>query len=62
MSAVGFVDNPDGNDSRLQTLTIEEYRARRVAHAISQQITISDAAPSADDSSGVPVVMPAVGH
>jgi uncharacterized protein YPO0396 len=27
--AIGFVDNPEGNASRLQTLTIEEYRARR---------------------------------
>ena len=25
--AIGFVDNPNGNDSRLQTLTIEERRA-----------------------------------
>lgn len=29
VSAVGFVDNPDGNYSRLQCLTIEEYRRRR---------------------------------
>ena len=29
MSAVGFVDNPTSCYSRLQTLTIEEYRARR---------------------------------
>jgi uncharacterized protein YPO0396 len=27
--AIGFVDNPDGRASRLYTLTIEEYRARR---------------------------------
>lgn len=27
--AIGFVDNPDGNYSRIQTLTIEEYRAQR---------------------------------
>lgn len=27
--AIGFVDNPTGSASRLQTLTIEEYRARR---------------------------------
>ena len=59
VSAVGFVDNPDSNDSRLQTLTIEEYRARRLAHTISQQIAISDAAPPADDPAGAPVVMPA---
>jgi uncharacterized protein YPO0396 len=29
VSAVGFVDNPQGNHSRLQSLTIEEYRRRR---------------------------------
>jgi uncharacterized protein YPO0396 len=34
VSAVGFVDNPDGNYSRLQTLTIEEYRHRQLARAI----------------------------
>lgn len=27
--AIGFVDNPDGKSSRLQTLTIEEYQQRR---------------------------------
>lgn len=27
--AIGFVDNREGKDSRVQTLTIEEYRARR---------------------------------
>jgi uncharacterized protein YPO0396 len=27
--AIGFVDNPSGNYSRLQTLTIEEFHARR---------------------------------
>ncbi|HWH30605.1 MAG TPA: SbcC/MukB-like Walker B domain-containing protein [Mycobacteriales bacterium] len=27
--AIGFVDNPTGSSSRLQTLTIEEFRARR---------------------------------
>jgi uncharacterized protein YPO0396 len=31
--AIGFVDNPDGTCSRLQTLTIEEYHARRAEHA-----------------------------
>jgi uncharacterized protein YPO0396 len=30
VSAVGFVDNPNGNYSRLQSLTIAEYRRRRV--------------------------------
>ncbi len=27
--AIGFVDNPDGNYSRLHTLTIEEFREQR---------------------------------
>jgi uncharacterized protein YPO0396 len=31
VSAVGFVDNRTGNYSRLQTLTIEEFRSRREA-------------------------------
>ncbi len=29
VKAIGFVDNPGGTFSRLQTMTIEEYRARR---------------------------------
>jgi uncharacterized protein YPO0396 len=29
VASVGFVDNVDGNYSRLQCLTIEEYRRRR---------------------------------
>jgi uncharacterized protein YPO0396 len=33
VAAVGFVDNINGNYSRLQNLTIEEYRARQLAHA-----------------------------
>jgi uncharacterized protein YPO0396 len=32
VSAVGFVDNLDGKYSRLQSLTIEEYRERELAH------------------------------
>jgi uncharacterized protein YPO0396 len=36
VSAVGFVDNRDGNNSRLETMTIEQYQARRVAHALGQ--------------------------
>jgi uncharacterized protein YPO0396 len=35
VSAVGFVDNPTSSASRLQTLTIEEYRARREAHLLA---------------------------
>jgi uncharacterized protein YPO0396 len=34
VSAVGFVDNPTSCYSRLQTLTIEEYHARRLAHVL----------------------------
>jgi len=34
VSAVGFVDNPDGNYSRLQTLTIEEYHAQQAAQKL----------------------------
>ena len=33
VSAVGFVDNPNGAYSRLQTLTVEEYRERQAARA-----------------------------
>jgi uncharacterized protein YPO0396 len=32
VSAVGFVDNRTGSYSRLQTLTIEEFRAQRATH------------------------------
>ncbi|GAA0247249.1 ATP-binding protein [Saccharothrix mutabilis subsp. mutabilis] len=32
--AVGFVDNKNGSSSRLQTLTIEEYRERQTTHAL----------------------------
>jgi uncharacterized protein YPO0396 len=47
VSAVGFVDNPTSSASRLQTLTIEEYRARREAHLL-----VGDAL------SAVPVAVP----
>ena len=30
--AIGFVDNPTGSYSRLQTLTIEEFRERQAGH------------------------------
>jgi len=37
VSSVGFVDNTqEGDYSRLQCMTIEEYRERRLAHAIAQ--------------------------
>jgi len=34
VAAVGFVDNKTGDSSRLQTLTIEEYQRRQLAHAL----------------------------
>jgi uncharacterized protein YPO0396 len=42
VSAVGFVDNPSHRYSRLQTLTIEEYRAQRDARGrdLSPQVAI----------------------
>jgi uncharacterized protein YPO0396 len=48
VSAVGFVDNPQSNSSRLQTLTIAEYHARRIAHQLAQQ-TASDLVSVAGD-------------
>ncbi len=33
VAAVGFVDNRTGSSSRIQTLTIEEFRARQARHA-----------------------------
>ena len=38
VSAVGFVDNPTSRYSRLQTLTIEQYHANRVAYALGGQV------------------------
>ncbi len=35
VAAVGFVDNPTSKYSRLHTLTIEEYRAKREEHALA---------------------------
>ena len=46
VAVVGFVDNPQSNNSRLQTLTIGEYQARRAAHQIAQQIEVSDLIPA----------------
>lgn len=34
VAAVGFVDNLHGDNSRLQNLTVEEYRTLQVAHAV----------------------------
>ncbi len=55
VSAVGFVDNPKSNNSRLQTLTIDEYRSRRDEHLISRQLLASSSSPEAD-------LVPAVGR
>jgi len=44
VAAVGFVDNPTSMFSRLQTLTIDEYRARRAAHALAAVTTDQPAA------------------
>jgi uncharacterized protein YPO0396 len=43
VAAVGFVDNPTGMYSRLQTLTIEEYQARRDEHALASLIAAAPA-------------------
>jgi uncharacterized protein YPO0396 len=52
VSAVGFVDNPQGSNSRLQTLTIDEYRSRRLAHLISQQLVVPTQAPELVPAAG----------
>ena len=39
VAAVGFVDNPSGSYSRLQSLTIEEYRQQRYARSMQQAST-----------------------
>jgi len=39
--AVGFVENPNDNDSHLQTMTIEQFHARRDAHALQQLVSMS---------------------
>jgi len=44
VAAVGFVDNPTSMFSRLQTLTIEEYRTRRAAHAFAAVASTQPAA------------------
>jgi uncharacterized protein YPO0396 len=43
VSAVGFVDNPTQSYSRLQTLTITEYRNQRRAHVDGTALTTSSA-------------------
>jgi uncharacterized protein YPO0396 len=47
VAAVGFVDNQSGAYSRLQSLTIEEYQERRLAHASAHQEAGAGAGPAA---------------
>jgi uncharacterized protein YPO0396 len=47
VNAVGFVDNPTSSASRLQTLTIEEYRARREAHLLAGPVVAAGPVPIA---------------
>jgi uncharacterized protein YPO0396 len=37
VQAIGFVDNPTGSYSRLQTLTIEEFREQQAGHRAGEQ-------------------------
>ena len=67
VSTVGFVDNPQSNDSRLQTLTIDEYRARRLTHRIVQQVVAGEApagsgAAPEPGPAPVPDLVPAAGR
>jgi uncharacterized protein YPO0396 len=59
VSAVGFVDNPQSNDSRLQTLTISEYQAQRLAHQITQQTMASRTPAGTPGADAVTVRSPA---
>ncbi|GAA0917797.1 ATP-binding protein [Virgisporangium aurantiacum] len=45
VAAVGFVDNATGDNSRLQCLTVEEYRERQQRHLVRQlpPVTVDDA-------------------
>jgi uncharacterized protein YPO0396 len=43
VSVVGFVDNPTERNSRLYTMTIEEFRARRAAHSIRVPVATTPA-------------------
>jgi uncharacterized protein YPO0396 len=60
VSAVGFVDNPASNYSRLQTLTIEEYHARRLAHVIGQQPAVNGGRQATANGHVPPVLAPSV--
>lgn len=52
VSAVGFVSNPTGNSSQLQTLTIEEYHERKALHA-ALQVTVDDDPDASVSGEGV---------
>jgi uncharacterized protein YPO0396 len=69
VAAVGFVDNPQSNNSRLQTLTIDEYQARRFTHRIAQQVAVGETPAGSGAVTGtaaaagpVPDLVPAVGR
>jgi uncharacterized protein YPO0396 len=47
VAAVGFVDNQSGGYSRLQSLTIEEYQERQLAHAGAHPAAGGGAGPAA---------------
>ncbi|GIJ30365.1 ATP-binding protein [Micromonospora qiuiae] len=40
VSAVGFVDNPTGSNSRLRSLSIEEYHQQRETHQLAHLVTV----------------------
>jgi uncharacterized protein YPO0396 len=42
VAAVGFVDNRTGGSSRIQTLTIEEFRARQAQYAVAAKLVRVD--------------------
>ncbi|PWU52359.1 hypothetical protein DLJ47_19195 [Micromonospora sp. S4605] len=42
VSAVGFVDNPTGSNSRLRSLSIEEYHQQRETHQLARLITVGE--------------------
>jgi uncharacterized protein YPO0396 len=48
VAAVGFVDNPSGNYSRLQCLTITEFRSRRAEHGNRADPQVPDDLETAD--------------
>ncbi|MBI9113488.1 ATP-binding protein [Sanguibacter suaedae] len=49
ISAVGYVDNPTGRGSRLQTLTIDQYRAKRAEHLVGALGASLGGSPEASD-------------